>query len=342
MRSFLPTLLKSPLLSHLPLEALGTGSSCLAFTPDSQRLLLGLAQSGQVVVLELPAGDEGGEVVVVKCFTLQEAMVNGRVVKGRKKRRSTAREHEATMSQTGNLQPNGHAVAGDEDLIMPSEEGLSLPNGLIKTAEGAESVSTNGQNHNGALDMRTDEQVRRASAANGHDLAVPNGKAGHGGVDADQSSDQDDQDAEDSILPALVHSSDPGGAWISIMAASDDGQWLVLCDTFGRTSVYNLDTLQVRTDFTVSVVSLTPYSCMLPFLPSRHHLPRCFLLILTRLYSRFFFPRTIFPFTRSSTAVSYRQLNRSRPSTSPSDPSILQCNRPASNLVDRIRGQQKL
>lgn len=34
-------------------------------------------------------------------------------------------------------------------------------------------------------------------------------------------------------------------AWISCLAASDDGQWLVSSDTNGRVTIYNLDTLQV-------------------------------------------------------------------------------------------------
>ena len=210
---------------------------------------------------------------MVKCFTRKEAAVNGSVAKGRKKRKITMTENGTTMNQKANGQPNGHRETGDENMTTPTEAVTSPPNGDIAIAEGVKPVSIISIQKNRTFDMPTNGQLKRASATNGHVFAIPNGKAGHGSVSTDHPSDQDEQDAEDSIIPAVVRSSDLHGAWISIMAASDDGQWLAICDTCGQTSVYNLDTLQVRSESTVSVISLIPYSFMLLFLPSGHHLP---------------------------------------------------------------------
>nr|XP_019007732.1 uncharacterized protein I206_07366 [Kwoniella pini CBS 10737]OCF46513.1 hypothetical protein I206_07366 [Kwoniella pini CBS 10737] len=81
VKSFLSTLLSSPTLEGLSIPSKGCGSSSLIFTPDSQRLILGLVSSGQLLVLELPE-DASGEVEVVKLFTREDKIVDGRVVKG--------------------------------------------------------------------------------------------------------------------------------------------------------------------------------------------------------------------------------------------------------------------
>ncbi|WVQ86293.1 hypothetical protein IAT38_008462 [Cryptococcus sp. DSM 104549] len=86
VRTFVDTLASSPILSHLSLESSGCGSSSLLFTPDSQRLVLGLVDSSQVVIVELPSVDEGEkniEVEVVKCFERREKVIGGRVIAGK-------------------------------------------------------------------------------------------------------------------------------------------------------------------------------------------------------------------------------------------------------------------
>ncbi|ORX40916.1 quinon protein alcohol dehydrogenase-like superfamily [Kockovaella imperatae] len=66
-------LVDSPELSHLSLETTGTGSSALLFTPDSQRLVLGL--SSQVVVVDIDAAR------VLKCFKRDDPISGGRVIR---------------------------------------------------------------------------------------------------------------------------------------------------------------------------------------------------------------------------------------------------------------------
>ncbi|KAK8850731.1 hypothetical protein IAR55_004651 [Kwoniella newhampshirensis] len=107
VRDFLPSLHESPLLTHLSLASKGCGASTLLFTPDSQRLVLGLVASGQIVVLALPEEPRDG-VSVIKCFARQDKMVDGRVMKGKK------------------AMTNGHATNGgtnsDIDMDKESEE----------------------------------------------------------------------------------------------------------------------------------------------------------------------------------------------------------------------------
>jgi U3 small nucleolar RNA-associated protein 4 len=90
VRDFVSDLASAPELEHLELAARGCGASALLFTPDSGRLVLALAGSATVVVVELPApGDD--EVTVVRAFAPQHALVNGRSIapagKNRRRRR---------------------------------------------------------------------------------------------------------------------------------------------------------------------------------------------------------------------------------------------------------------
>ncbi|WWD20897.1 hypothetical protein CI109_105375 [Kwoniella shandongensis] len=180
IRDLLPTLHSSPMLAHLSLPTKGCGSSTLLFTPDSQRLVLGLVASGQIVVLELPEQPKDG-VNVVKCFARQDKIVDGRVVKGKK---ATANGHT----------PNGD-VNGDVDMDKGVEEEVG----------------------SGSEDETEDEAEKK----------------------------QEEQ-----------------AAWISSLAASEDGQWLGVSDLAGRVSVFNLDTLQLYA--TLPTLPFAPISIGFP------------------------------------------------------------------------------
>lgn len=65
---------------------------------------------------------------------------------------------------------------------------------------------------------------------------------GNGALD-DEKHEEEDEDDEEEHGDKGLHAN--AGAWISSLAASDDGQWLVSSDTNARVTIYNLDTLQV-------------------------------------------------------------------------------------------------
>ncbi|WVF67825.1 hypothetical protein IAT40_002586 [Kwoniella sp. CBS 6097] len=106
IKTFLETLLESPLVSHLSIPSKGCGASSLLFTSDSQRLVISLVASGQIVVLNLPAEEQIRDgVEVVKCFARDDKLIDGRVVKGK------ANGNGAT--------PNGH---GHSDVDMENDK----------------------------------------------------------------------------------------------------------------------------------------------------------------------------------------------------------------------------
>ena len=60
----------------------------------------------------------------------------------------------------------------------------------------------------------------------------------------DKEEDEEDKDVQSTTLNA--QNTGAGSTWVSCLAASNDGQWLVSSDTSGRVTIFNLDTLQVR------------------------------------------------------------------------------------------------
>ena len=96
VRSFLETISTSDLTAHLAIPNQGCGASSLLFTPDCQRLVMGLASSGQILVVDL--GDQG--VQVAKVFD-RTAFAGGRAIKP-KKANGHANGHANGLS-------NGHA-----------------------------------------------------------------------------------------------------------------------------------------------------------------------------------------------------------------------------------------
>jgi len=303
IRDFLPTILSSPLLAHLPLETRGTGSSSLLFTPDSQRLVLGLVHSGQVVVLELSASDKPNDVIVLKCLTREESTVGGRVIKSGKVKRRIPRKARKNREIKVNEQlstMNGHSGAIDVEMLPNGTK--DLPDGHDSEADGIREDFSGGRVNGDAgeatmaqrkrkkllrLDANEDDDGEDHGESNDDEIAeltgddvtawkpiatgdsaretaLPNGGTrddtgsskptvsadtvanGKVKVNGGRSGSENDEDEADEVIaPVVDQSSEETCAWISCMAASDDGQWLVLCDTSGRTSVFNLDTLQV-------------------------------------------------------------------------------------------------
>lgn len=75
-----------------------------------------------------------------------------------------------------------------------------------------------------------------------------NGNAnGTDNMDVDMNEDDEKHEHDDGDEDEEVNGDKNDGeeAWISCLAASDDGQWLVSSDTNARVTIYNLDTLQV-------------------------------------------------------------------------------------------------
>ena len=97
------------------LERNGTGASALAFTPDSHRLVLAAALTGDITVVDLSAvvSDESsrlGEASVVRVFEQDtSATVGGRVVAGGKRVKSTAAAAAGDMDVDGN---DSHDTSG--------------------------------------------------------------------------------------------------------------------------------------------------------------------------------------------------------------------------------------
>jgi hypothetical protein len=64
------------------------------------------------------------------------------------------------------------------------------------------------------------------------------------GMDVEMNGDDEKHENEEEEEDGAADG-DRDSAWISCLAASDDGQWLVSSDTNARVTIYNLDTLQV-------------------------------------------------------------------------------------------------
>ncbi|ODN79167.1 hypothetical protein L198_07917 [Cryptococcus wingfieldii CBS 7118] len=146
--TFLPTLSSSPLLTHLAIPSKGCGASSLLFTPDSQRFILGLQSSGQVLVLELPQADgddagvkgKGKEVGVVKCFERKERVVDGRVIKGREEVNGAVNGHvDGDVSMNGDDEKEEEEEEEEEEVVgkkKQKEELQAWVSSLAASADG--------------------------------------------------------------------------------------------------------------------------------------------------------------------------------------------------------------
>lgn len=223
IKSFLPTLLASKALKHLELESRGTGSSALLFTPDSGKLILAFAMSGQVVVLELSGDREarGEEVSVAQVFKRDDAAVGqgGRVIVTKKEMQSAKAASAAKGAAGTGVVANGNLPRAERRRLareqqqqqqQQQEEAVTAPNGVAEED----------------MDVDGEDNDEKAAESN------------------DSSSDSEDDSDGDSDAPTYVN--DKRGR-VACMAASADGQWLAVSDLLGKVSIFNLDTLRVST-----------------------------------------------------------------------------------------------
>ncbi|WVQ77610.1 hypothetical protein IAR50_007298 [Cryptococcus sp. DSM 104548] len=137
--TLLSTLASSSLLAHLSIPSKGCGATSLLFTPDSQRFILGLQSSGQVLVLELPQVDEEGvkgkEVGVVNCFERKERVVDGRVIKGREETNGAQNGHvNGDVSMEGDDSEEDNEE--EEEVVQKKEEQQAWVSSLAASADG--------------------------------------------------------------------------------------------------------------------------------------------------------------------------------------------------------------
>lgn len=113
----------------LELSQKGTGSSTLAFTPDSNRLILGLALEAAVVVVELP-NEFDASMGVSRTFSL--AQVEGvRVTRRLPRRASVSGKSDDKSNGKG---ANGHSEMNGMD-IDPEEQASSLGEGTSEAGD---------------------------------------------------------------------------------------------------------------------------------------------------------------------------------------------------------------
>lgn len=176
VKTLLSSLLESEELEHLSLASTGTGSTALYFTPDSQRLVLGLTNLNAVIVA-LPKEDGEGDVRVTECFK--------------------------PLVSDGSRTTVGLTRRQQKKLAKEAKERAGAANG----------------DANGDVEM-ADEA----------------GDAQGGEKETNEDEDVPETDSKSTSTP---------GAWISCIAASEDGQWLATADLLGRVAIYNLDTMRV-------------------------------------------------------------------------------------------------
>jgi len=113
IRDFVSDLAAAEELGHLSLSQVGCGASSLLFTPDSGRLVMALAASANVVIVELPADDDD-EISVVRCFAPQHHLVGGRSIapaKGKRRRRGK----KAAAAPDSDVEMDSSASADEAD-----------------------------------------------------------------------------------------------------------------------------------------------------------------------------------------------------------------------------------
>lgn len=222
IKSFLPTLLQSKALKHLELESRGTGASSLLFSPDSGRLIMGMAMSGQVVILELNGGEgqvKGEEVRVAQVFKRDEAMVGqaGRVI--------------VPMKDAA----GAGAAAGKG--AAPRRQRRRARKQVDSDAPAA--VVVNGDAHAPAEgEMEIDQEAEDPAGP-----ATEQEKEKEGREDDESSSEEENEEDEEGVKTV----GEKQGR-VASMAVSADGQWLAVSDLLGKVSIYNLDTLRVSNE----------------------------------------------------------------------------------------------
>lgn len=138
------------------------------------------------------------------------------------------------------------------------------------------------------------------TVANANEIANGNGTGGKhvNGTDADveMNGNDDDEKHEDEGPTAKnnVEEKVSDGAWVSCLAASEDGQWLASSDTRARVTIYNLDTLQV-----------SPGASSSPSCPPPSHLMRILEILFSVLQTKHTASSYLLPSTCSSPDPGY-------------------------------------
>lgn len=141
--------------ANLELSQKGTGSATLAFTPDSNRLILGLALESAVVVVELP-NEYDASMGVSRTFSL--AQIEGARVTRRLPKRQTEKSQDERngKASNGHAESNGMDVDGDE--AASSVEGEASDAEEDDSDEEEESAATDGLLRSEALAVSEDGQ----------------------------------------------------------------------------------------------------------------------------------------------------------------------------------------
>lgn len=245
------TLHASPLLAHLSLASNGFGATSLLFTPDAARLVLSHAFSAQIIVLELfPDGVE-----VSKCFPREEATVGGRVIKSVPAERT--RKPTGARGTSGQAERRAHVlgkevdVGGGRKVVIPPMPGSAKKTRRLPKEEAIERAKAKEEWEKSFIDKaRADAETEAAEAAEAtRRLLVHNGDGDEEDKQESESDEEEDED-EDDEMGGDDHNEKQAGvradaAWVSSLAASEDGQWLAVADLEGRVTIFNLDTLQV-------------------------------------------------------------------------------------------------
>ena len=297
----------------------------------------------------------------------KEVMVKGRVIRMPKKKGrrggEVMNEVEGIFTSNGDVTmangdvavplTNGHAhdegseqkeaetVNGHGDSRLASTNGHHDADSEMRGAGSTEAGIANGYGHVNGSARKPDSERKRPrleSQANTNGESPPQHDSEPGHWDLKMSDDEEEEDEEDeqsTDVPIV----DEGVAWISCMAASEDGQWLAVSDLGGKISVYNLDTLRVsrleyRPDGTMTESCL--FSSTLHFPHSPSHPPRSPFPLLTHLYSPCSSPPGLSPSTLSRPADYSPPPSNFRSSTTPCGRNTPPSNPPRSSPRDPI------
>ena len=198
-------------------------------------------------MLELPGNPGKGECTVLKCFTRNETIVGGRVIQGRKRRQARAKPFAHSAGVEGEDIELSRSETHIQDRDIFSSASCKVPNG--DHAREAEQQPKGLSVDTSASAMPHKRRRKRHSGAsiNGTFTIMENGHIPING--RAHSSDYEDQgeiehSIEEAEVPEKLDEAHMSGAWVKCMVASEDGQWLAMCDTSGHSLIFNLDILQ--------------------------------------------------------------------------------------------------
>ncbi|RSH87122.1 U3 small nucleolar RNA-associated protein [Saitozyma podzolica] len=273
IRSLHDTLHSSPLLAHLSLASNGFGATSMLFTPDAARLVLSHAFSAQIIVLELfPDGVE-----VSKCFPREETTVGGRVIKSVPAERT--RKPTGARGTSGQAERRAHVlgkevdVGGGRKVVIPPMPGSAKKTRRLPKEEAIERAKAKEEWEKSFIDKaRAEAETEDAKAAEVAEAARRQLVANGDGDEEDKEESESDEEDEDDEMDGDDDNDNEkkagvraDAAWVSSLAASEDGQWLAVADLEGRVTIFNLDTLQPH----ASLPTFPHAPCALLFPPAQ-------------------------------------------------------------------------